>query len=47
MTSRQTQVDILGFGHAIVDILVERDEAFLQRHGLAKGSMTLVDEHQA
>ncbi len=47
MTSRQTQVDILGFGHAIVDILVERDETFLQRHGLAKGSMTLVDEHRA
>ncbi len=40
-------MDVLGLGHAIVDILAERDEAFLHRHGLAKGSMTLVDAHKA
>ncbi|MCB0881748.1 MAG: adenosine kinase [Thermoleophilia bacterium] len=35
--------DIAGIGNAIVDVLTHADEAFLERHGLVKGSMTLVD----
>ena len=43
----QAAYDVLGVGNAIVDILAQTDEAFLDRHGMAKGGMTLVDEAQA
>lgn len=36
--------DIVGIGNAIVDVLAHADEAFVEAHGMAKGSMTLVDE---
>ncbi len=39
--------DVVGVGHAIVDVLAHADEDFLARHELAKGSMTLVDAGQA
>ncbi|MBR1216657.1 adenosine kinase [Bradyrhizobium sp. U87765 SZCCT0131] len=39
--------DVLGIGNAIFDILVRTDDAFLTRHGMAKGSMALIDEAQA
>jgi len=39
--------DILGIGNAIVDILSFADDEFLAQNGLAKGSMTLVDEVRA
>lgn len=39
--------DVLGVGNAIVDIIAQADEAFLARHGLAKGGMALIDEAQA
>jgi sugar/nucleoside kinase (ribokinase family) len=35
--------DVVGIGNAIVDIIGRCDEAFLARHGCAKGSMQLVD----
>lgn len=35
---------ILGIGNAIVDVLCEVDEKFLNDHNLIKGSMKLVDE---
>jgi sugar/nucleoside kinase (ribokinase family) len=35
--------DILGFGNAIVDVVSRADEAFLSRHDMHKGSMTLID----
>jgi sugar/nucleoside kinase (ribokinase family) len=38
-----TRWDIVGIGNAIVDVLTNADDAFLARHGLAKGAMTLVD----
>ena len=40
-------LDVVGIGNAIVDVLVQADEAFLEAHGLTKGTMTLVDEQQA
>jgi sugar/nucleoside kinase (ribokinase family) len=43
----QAAYDVLGVGNAIVDILARTDEAFLDKHGMAKGGMTLVDEAQA
>ncbi|MGJ5175188.1 adenosine kinase [Bradyrhizobium oligotrophicum] len=39
--------DVLGIGNAIFDVLVQADEAFLARHGMTKGGMTLIDEARA
>jgi len=40
-------LDVVGIGNAIVDVLVQADEAVLEAHGLTKGTMALVDEQQA
>jgi sugar/nucleoside kinase (ribokinase family) len=45
MTS--AKLDVLGIGNAIVDVLSRTDDAFLEKHGLFKGSMRLVDEATA
>ncbi len=39
----ETRYDVLGIGNAIVDIIGRCDDAFLVRHGAAKGTMRLVD----
>lgn len=39
--------DVLGVGNAIVDIIAQADEAFLEAHGMAKGGMALIDEARA
>jgi adenosine kinase len=39
--------DVLGIGNAIFDVLVQTDEGFLGRHGMAKGGMALIDEARA
>ena len=39
--------DVLGLGNAIVDVIAQTDEGFLERHGLRKGAMTLIDEGRA
>lgn len=36
-------LDVVGVGNAIVDVLSPEDEAFLEEHGLVKGTMALVD----
>jgi len=36
-------IDVIAIGNAIVDIIGRCDDAFLARHGAAKGSMQLVD----
>jgi sugar/nucleoside kinase (ribokinase family) len=40
-------LDVVGIGNAIVDVLVQADDAFLSTHGLAKGTMTLIDAARA
>ncbi len=47
MTSSAKTFDVVGIGNAIVDVLVQADDAFLQAHGLTKGTMALVDEPRA
>ena len=42
-----TLKDVVGIGNAIVDVLAHADDALLDRHGMAKGAMTLVDAEQA
>jgi sugar/nucleoside kinase (ribokinase family) len=39
--------DVLGIGNAIVDVLSQADDAFLTKHALNKGGMTLIDETRA
>jgi len=39
--------DVLGIGNALFDILVRVDDKFLTDHGMAKGSMALIDEGRA
>ena len=39
--------DIVGIGNAIVDILYHSDDHFLEKHGLVKGSMTIIEEERA
>ena len=39
--------DVVGIGNAIVDVLVQTEDAFLEDHGLTKGTMALVDQSQA
>jgi len=38
--------DVYGLGNALVDMEYRVDEAFLARHGITKGLMTLVDEER-
>jgi sugar/nucleoside kinase (ribokinase family) len=40
-------IDVTCIGNAIVDVFAQTDDAFLDRHGLTKGSMTLVDGERA
>lgn len=39
--------DVVAIGNAIVDVLAHADDAFLDRHGMPKGSMTLIDAPRA
>ena len=39
--------DVLTIGNAIVDVLAHADDAFIERNGLNKGSMTLIDADAA
>jgi fructokinase len=38
---------MLGIGNAIVDVIAATDDAFLSRHDMRKGSMTLIDAETA
>ena len=40
-------LDVVGIGNAIVDVLSQADEAFIQKEKLAKGTMALIDEGRA
>ncbi|WP_119165159.1 adenosine kinase [Algihabitans albus] len=41
------ELDVVGIGNAIVDVLTHADDDFLVSHGLNKGSMTLIDTERA
>ncbi len=42
-----SELDVVGVGNAIVDVLAPSTDEFLREHGLTKGSMLLVDEARA
>ncbi len=39
--------DVVAIGNAIVDVLAHSDDAFLEAHGMTKGTMALIDAQQA
>ena len=41
------ELDVIAIGNALVDVLCNESDAFLERHGLVKGTMHLVDEARA
>ena len=43
----QDHHSVVTIGNAIVDVLTEADDAFIERHDLARGAMTLIDADQA
>src|SRR5258705_2663850 len=42
-----TRLDVLTIGNAIVDVIADATDAFLESEGLTKGSMRLVDAEEA
>lgn len=43
----KSEIDVLAIGNAIVDVIAQHDDSFLNENSLAKGSMQLVDENGA
>lgn len=41
------EIDVIGIGNALVDVLSYESDALVRRHGLVKGTMHLVDEARA
>ena len=41
------RLDVLAIGNAIVDVIADCDDQFLEDEGLTKGSMLLIDEEEA
>ncbi|MAI49284.1 MAG: adenosine kinase [Rhodospirillaceae bacterium] len=41
------QLDVVGVGNAIVDVIAKADEALIERLNLSKGTMTLIDAEDA
>ncbi|TIV13223.1 MAG: adenosine kinase, partial [Mesorhizobium sp.] len=41
------EYDVLCIGNAIVDIIAQCDEAFLETNGIIKGAMNLIDARRA
>ncbi len=39
--------DVVGIGNALVDVIAHHDDTFIHAHGLAKGSMTLIETDRA
>ncbi|MGI9435124.1 MAG: adenosine kinase [Geminicoccaceae bacterium] len=44
MTRADPPIDVVGLGNAIVDVVAETPDALVEKLGLARGTMTLVDE---
>ena len=43
----QPDLDVIGVGNAIVDVLAKADDNFLKSHDIPKGGMILIDEERA
>lgn len=47
LTDTDAAFDVVGIGNALVDVLGTEDDAFIDRLGMVKGSMTLIDTDRA
>ena len=45
--THDAELDLLGIGNAIVNVLAHCDDAFLEAEGLAKGSMNLIEVEES
>lgn len=45
--TEQHAFDVVGIGNALVDVLAHHDDSFVERHGMTKGSMALIDTARA
>lgn len=45
--SSNAAIDVTGIGSAIVDVLAREEDDFIDRHGMVKGTMALIDADQA
>ncbi len=43
----QHRLDVIAIGNAIVDVIADADDDFIDAQGLAKGAMRLIDEREA
>src|SRR3979409_342027 len=43
----QPDIDVVAIGSAIVDVLAHAEDADIDRHGLVKGTMALVDQRRS
>jgi len=41
------RLQLVGIGNAIVDVVSRTEDSFIEKHGIAKGAMTLIDADQA
>lgn len=45
--NEKPELHVVAVGNAIVDVIANSDDAFLKKHDIAKGGMTLIDEPRA
>jgi sugar/nucleoside kinase (ribokinase family) len=45
--AQAAELDVVGIGNALVDVLSYEDDAFIEANGLVKGAMTLIDTERA
>ncbi len=43
----QSDLDVIGVGNAVVDVIAKAEDAFLKTHDIPKGGMILIDEDRA
>ncbi|HEY8526812.1 MAG TPA: adenosine kinase [Acidimicrobiales bacterium] len=43
----EPSLDVVGIGNALVDVLSHEDDSFVDRHGLTRGAMTLIETERA
>ena len=43
----EKSIDVLAIGNAIVDVIADADDSFLERHKMTKGAMRLIDAGEA
>ena len=45
--TQEKEIDLIGLGNAIVDIIVNVEDKFLEENNLQKGSMNLINSNES